>query len=275
MVAAREQARHRWLEALGIDSWLPRRDLPTAAKAAPWVASFRYEPVTPADGGMGKATEPAPPQRVKAAAPTPRPPRPEPVARAKIDTATLLEQPPATPAVTLPDPPARPAATAVEEAPRFKLAFLWRQDLLIVDSLPPHHPQGFSRYHHTLLSGITAALGAGADTALSDVSMLSWPTLTSRTLDQGAEEARQAVQHKLRRTLAAHPGLERVLLMGEAAAHWILAETAPLETLRGRRFTLPTGQPVVVTLSLSELLRLPERKAETWRDIQPLRRVPG
>jgi phage/plasmid primase-like uncharacterized protein len=36
-----------------------------------------------------------------------------------------------------------------------------------------------------------------------------------------------------------------------------------------------TGLPVVVTLSLSELLRLPERKAETWRDIQPLRIEPN
>jgi uracil-DNA glycosylase len=161
----------------------------------------------------------------------------------------------------------------VVEAPRFKLAFVLRQDLLIVDSLPPHQPQGFSRHHRALLTGITTALGAEADTELSDAMMLPWPMLASRTLDQGAEEARRAVQHKLRRTLESHRRITQVLLMGEAAAHWILGETAQLDTLQGRSFKLPSGLPVVVTLSLSELLRLPERKAEAWRDIQPLRLV--
>jgi len=267
--AAQEQHRHSWLEALGVDSWLPRGDLPGAAAVAPWVETFRYPDDAETDAwledGVGDSeAEVAEPE-----------PSPAPVAaRARIDTRALLDQPVAgAPASVLTEePPARPApASTVVEPPRFKLAFVLRQDLLIIDSLPPHQPQGFTRHHQTLLMGITSALGTPMSAELSDAMMLPWPMLASRTLEQGAEEARRAVQHKLKRTLEAHGRIRKVLLMGEAAAHWVLGETAPLDALQGRSFRLPSGLPVVVTLSLSELLRLPERKAETWRDIQPLR----
>jgi hypothetical protein len=270
-LAAQEQNRHRWLEALGVDSWLPRGNLPGAAEIAPWVESFCYPDDAQADAWLEDVAESVEEQAVPASTPAPKPV----AARARIDTDTLLDQrPAAVPKATPVERPVRTAPTStVVEAPRFKLAFVLRQDLLIVDSLPPHQPQGFSRHHRALLTGITTALGAEADTELSDAMMLPWPMLASRTLDQGAEEARRAVQHKLRRTLESHRRITQVLLMGEAAAHWILGETAQLDTLQGRSFKLPSGLPVVVTLSLSELLRLPERKAEAWRDIQPLRLV--
>lgn len=273
-LAAQEQNRHRWLEALGVDSWLPRGDLPGGARVAPWVESFRYPDEAVADPWQEMADDSVAEEPVVPAA-VPAVSKPVPAApRVKIDTDTLLEQPrtPVARPAAVAEEPVRPvAASRVVEPPRFKLAFVLRQDLLIVDSLPPHQPQGFSRHHRALLTGITTALGAEADTELSDAMMLPWPMLASRTLDQGAEEARRAVQHKLRRTLEAHRRITQVLLMGEAAAHWILGETAPLDALQGRSFKLPSGLPVVVTLSLSELLRLPERKAEAWRDIQPLR----
>lgn len=261
-----EQNRHRWLEALGIDSWLPRGALPGAAPPAPWVERFRYPDSHavedwPDEAGVCPEQEetPSPAAAVESVtAPA--------AARPRIDTAALLSAPtgPAAPA------PVRPApAPITAEIPRFKLAFLLRQDLLIIDTLPPHQRQGFSREHRTLLTGITAALGAKAE--LSDASMVTWPMLTSRTLNQSADEARAAVRRKLERTLKVHGGIRHLLLMGEAAAHWVLEERAPLDELQGRCFTLPAGIPAVVTLSLTELLRLPERKAETWRDIQPLR----
>ncbi|MGD9859784.1 MAG: hypothetical protein AB7S90_06990 [Marinobacterium sp.] len=270
-LAAQEQNRHRWLEALGVDSWLPRGNLPGAAEIAPWVESFCYSDDAQADAWLEDVAESVEEQAIPVSTPAPKPV----TARARIDTDTLLDQrPAAVPKATPVERPVRTTPTStVVEAPRFKLAFVLRQDLLIVDSLPPHQPQGFSRHHRALLTGITTALGAEADTELSDAMMLPWPMLASRTLDQGAEEARRAVQHKLRRTLESHRRITQVLLMGEAAAHWILGETAPLDTLQGRSFKLPSGLPVVVTLSLSELLRLPERKAEAWRDIQPLRLV--
>lgn len=272
---AQEQNRHSWLAALGVDSWLPRGTLPGAAATAPWVSSFRYPDDRPdedwqedvSDYSVDASTASAKAMPSVASPPLQASPR------VKIDTETLLDRrpPAAVMASPAPAPSRSPAASATVEPPRFKLAFLLRHDLLIIDSLPPHQPQGFSRQHRALLNGITSALGAGIDMELSDAMMLPWPMLASRTLNQGAEEARLAVQHKLKRTLESQSRVRHILLMGEAAAHWVLGETAPLESLQGRRFMLPSGLPVVVTLSLSELLRLPDRKAETWRDIQSLR----
>jgi len=273
--AAQEQNRHRWLEALGVDSWLPRGALPGAAPPAPWVDTFCYPDGSPeddwhdgADDSLAQDDAPSlPPAPAAEPATVPAAPRP------RIDTAALLN-PQAGPADNAPRvAPVRPAPApvATTEAPRFKLAFLLRQDLLIIDTLPPHQRQGFSREHRTLLTGITAALGVNAQAELSDASMVSWPMLTSRTLNQSVAEAQAAVRRKLERTLKVHGGIRHLLLMGEAAAHWVLEERIPLDELQGRCFTLPSGVSAVVTLSLTELLRLPERKAEAWRDIQPLR----
>jgi len=273
--AAREQDRHRWLEALGVDSWLPRGALPGAATPAAWVADFRY-PAEESHDWQAAEEDYEQPDSVSPAA-APESTRTPAARRPVIDTEGLLtprDNPPArAPAEAA---PARPAGgTTADEIPRFKLAFLLRQDLLIIDSLPPHQRQGFSRDHRTLLAGITRALGVRAEAELSDASLVSWPMLTSRTLNQSMAEAQAAVRRKLERTLKVQAGIERVLLMGEAAARWILEESSPLDELQGRTFTLSADLPAVVTLSLTELLRLPERKAEAWRDVQPLRVAHG
>jgi len=276
-----EQQRHQWLNAIGIDSWLPRAPLPGAAPSADWVAAFHY-----AESGRAGAQESGSQEPPVVAAAQPSVPKPSRPAAARIDTAALLDAPkrasaPAAEAAAVRQPlrasapaatPARPAQQ--EEAPRFKLAYLVRGDLLIIDSLPPHQPEGFSRQHKRLLQGITSALGLTAEQELSAPFMLPWPMLASKTLDQGPAEARRAVQHKLQRTLAFTPAIKHILLMGETAARWVVEPPAGADYVQGQRLTLGDGRQMLMTLSLSELLRLPERKAEVWRDIQPLRRTP-
>ncbi len=288
-VQAQEQQRHQWLEAIGIDSWLPRAPLPGAATSPDWVEAFRYPEngdQRPPAGGVGEGAD-------LSQAPS-RSARP---AGSRIDTAALLGEPkrggspaPAAPgpAVRSPiergpsstegasagrQPSAAPARAAKPgPAPRFKLAFLVRGDLLIVDSLPPHQPDGFSRQHRRLLQGITNALGLPAEAELSVPFMLPWPMLAGRTLNQGPDEARKAVQRKLNNTLAFKPEIQQVLLLGEAASRWVAEQDGGFDALQGRVLELGKGRRALVTLSLSELLRLPERKAEVWRDLQPFRR---
>ncbi|WP_010323565.1 hypothetical protein [Marinobacterium stanieri] len=281
-VQAQEQQRHQWLEAIGIDSWLPRQPLPGAAAPADWVADFRYPQ---ADGAADfadyedSAAEASLSGPAQGAAPARKP-----GGGSGIDTQALLgdiqtksapkPQPkPHTPppaASADPAPAADAAAPAaqkpVEPAPHFKLAYLVRGDLLIIDSLPPHHREGFSRQHKRLLQGITTALGLTAEQELSDPAMLPWPMLASKTLDQGPTEARLAVEHKLKRTLEFRPDISRILLLGDAAMHWVTGEPF-------KQGALPSlsGRTCVASISLSELLRLPERKAELWQDIQPIR----
>lgn len=289
-VQAQEQQRHQWLEAIGIDSWLPRQPLPGAAPSPDWVEAFSYpeaEAQWQQDSGFDAGGDQ--PQ------PSSRPSRP---AGSRIDTSALLDKPtrpvPSVPVVP-PGPvergpteraPAEPQAAEApttapiraakpEPAPRFKLAFLVRGDLLIVDSLPPHQAEGFSRQHRRLLQGITNALGLTAADELSSPFMLPWPMLAGKTLNQGPDEARKAVQRKLNNTLAFKPEIRQVLLLGEAASQWVSEQQGGLDTLQGQVLELGEGRRALVTLSLSELLRLPERKAEAWRDLQPFRRDPG
>ncbi len=292
-VQAQEQQRHQWLEAIGIDSWLPRAPLPGAAASPDWVEAFSYPEAETSWQGEGGFDE----------GDTQSSPRP---ARPRIDTAALLDEPKrAAPPVSaargsaarsltersptersptsLEGAPVKPHAAATdsvtpvraarsEPAPRFKLAWLVRADLLIVDSLPPHQPEGFSRAHRRLLQGMTRALGMTAEQELSAPFMLPWPMLAGKTLNQGPDEAHKAVQRKLHNTLTFNPEIRQVLLLGEAAGYWVGGLTDRSDALQGKVLELENGRQALMTLSLSELLRLPERKAEVWRDLQPFRR---
>lgn len=268
-----EQERHQWLEAIGIESWLPRHPLPGAAAPADWVQGFTY----PAPESEPAHESSAAPESRAPAASAPVPHRSgQPSTRAGgsgIDTQSLLGETAARPkpavAAGQQAEPSAPVAErqAVEPAPHFKLAYLVRGDLLIIDSLPPHHREGFGRQHKRLLQGITTALGLSAQQELSDAAMLPWPMLASKTLDQGPGEARLAVEHKLKRTLEFQPDIQRILLLGDAAVQWVTGK--PLE--QGAQPPL-LERACAASVSLSELLRLPERKAELWQDVQSLRR---
>ncbi|MBA4502833.1 uracil-DNA glycosylase family protein [Marinobacterium marinum] len=276
-VELQEQQRHQWLDAIGIDSWLPRQSLPGAAPSPAWVAGFTYPEVEPS----WQAEAPVEVSEMPAMAGTRS-------GGKRIDTAALLAQPSASagrPPETGVSEITRPATQAVaaarrvatarpEPAPRFKLAYLVRGDLLIIDSLPPHQAEGFSRRHRRLLQGMTNALGMATTAELSTPFMLPWPMLAGKNLDQGPEEARRAVARKLNNTLAFKPEICRVLLLGEAACHWVTDQAEGFDALQGQVLTLNERCQALVTLSLSELLSLPERKAEAWRDLQPFRRTP-
>lgn len=292
-VLRQEQLRHQYLEAIGISSWLPRTQLPAAAPSPQWVEDFTW---TGPDEYLDEAFEApdevaempvrgpetarvASPAAASAASSSAR-------AAAQARLAELTDAPPqqptAPPAVkpvtersaerSAARPVAGSASTPVpthkrQSAPRVKLAFILAGDLLIVDSLPPAGRQGFGPAHQRLLSGIARALGV--QTPPSDASLLPWPPFAGATLNQGAEELSRAVERKLKHTLTLRP-VSRALLLGEAAAQWLLGREEALDALRGIRFNLQAGIPCVASVSLSQALQLPEVKAEIWRDIQPL-----
>jgi len=274
-VQAQEQQRHQWLEAIGVTSWLPRQPLPGAAPPAEWVTEFCYPQAdtgsASANQGSGRDDMGDDHTAYAEAAPAARRPAAPRSVGPRIDTRALLDDSPkpaaSRPAAAEPTSPVAPVAQKpIEPAPHFKLAYLVRGDLLVIDSLPPHHREGFSRQHKRLLQGMTTALGLRPEQELSDPAMLPWPMLASKTLDQGPVEARLAVEHKLKRTLEFRPDIQRILLLGDASVHWVTGEPFT----QGSMPQL-SGRACVASLSLSELLRLPERKAEVWQDIQPLR----
>lgn len=295
MTLPQEQLRHQYLSALGISSWLPRAPLPGAAPSADWVAEFRYpaaaggaealdwgDDAVAVDEGdtTAAAADVAPvaaPAGMSQPAVVPRAAaRPSRAALAQVEA---LDDNPRRPSVA-PAPVQAAAATAetaaavrqnAGPAPRFKLAFVLAGGWLVIDSLPPQSPQGFGNSHQRLLGGVLRALGVSE--AQTEASLLSWPMLASQTLDQGADEAARAVQRKLTLTLQAQAEvrpLHGALLLGEAAARWVLEREEELDALRGIRFTLRAGLPCVCSGSLSQALQLPEFKAQLWRDLQVL-----
>jgi hypothetical protein len=289
-----EQLRHQYLEAMGISSWLPRTQLPGAAPSPQWVEHFTWPAQDAAfddDGFASDEPEAAPAVTSPSASGTAKPSVGAAArAQARDSLAALSETAPRQPAPSraapqpAPDSPQAPAAPvsgaaptteprrSAQPAPRVKLAFVLAGDLLIVDSLPPASRQGFGNAHQRLLQGIVRALGV--QERPSDASLLSWPVLAGATLDQGPAELAKAVQRKLALTLALRP-VNRALLLGEAAAQWLLGREDGLDALRGIRFSLQSGVPCVATASLSEALQLPDVKAEIWRDLQPLLTATG
>lgn len=158
----------------------------------------------------------------------------------------------------------------------FKLAFMVYQDCLVIDSLPPVSSSARAplnsgqadAHHQILLDKILRSIGLAGGTS-SEYHTLPWPMFASKSLDQGAEQARLTVQHKLQKSLQKYP-LNTVLLLGEAAAQMVLERDESLEQLRGMLFSLRSNVKTLASASLTEMMMLPGCKREVWSDLQPL-----
>lgn len=281
-----EPLRHQYLEALGITSWLPRAPLPGARPSADWVWHFRHGEVPDEDDGFFEddAADQLPASAATSAAPVVRPPSAGEGRAALLDSlgaesegrkpASLPAAP--APAIEVPEAVAEPAAEpllpiAPQEIPEFKLAFLRLGDALLIDSLPPQSRGGLTPAHQRLSVALARALGVTAEQPPM-AQMLPWPAFTSRTLDQGWEQAEAAVQRKLERLLG-DPRPRFLLLLGNAAAQLVLRPRESGDGLRGVLFHPRSELPAVASASLSEMLHVPGCKREVWRDLQPLIRL--
>ncbi len=302
-----QQLRHQYLDAMGIVSWLPREQLPGALPTPDWVWEFcslpeDLQPQTaqPSPSATGTSTAAPRPQnsqqnqqaaqQARAAlaaslgdktaektAPVPKvqkaDARVEEVVQQVVDkTAALPEAAPALDKafdatnIAAPDAAAEAETDSEVQAP-FKLAFVSFGDCLVVDTLPPQSRQGLSLQHQSLLDKILRSVGLQG--GQGDVFLLPWPMFASKTLDQGATQARKAVMHKLNKSLATQP-VSQVLLFGEAAAQMIIQRSEPLDQLRGILFSLRSDVKVLASASLSEMMTVPGCKKDVWRDLQPL-----
>lgn len=278
-----QSLRHEYLDAMGITSWLPRRQLPAARPTPDWVFGYCWpEPESsPAasDAVQPSAAPMVSPEAARAAAQQARAelnaslsgapvPAPEPPAASK-DTVTAA---PASP----PEPDYVAAAeldSAVDQAEQapFKLSFLSYGDCLVIDSLPPHARQSASQadtHQQILLDKILRSIGLQGG-AVASYYMLPWPMFASKSLDQGPQQARLTVQHKLKKTLEARP-VSVVLLLGQAAAQMVLERHEPLEQLRGMLFSLRSDVKTLASASLTEMMTVPGCKRDVWSDLQPL-----
>ena len=251
-----QSLRHEYLDAMGITSWLPRRQLQAARPTPDWVFEFCWPEQAPAGtaqssggpsatgGAQPAAQAMVSPEASRAAAKQARaelnaslsgePVQPvrSPVASAPptenivpVDVASIVT-------AAVPTPISEPEYVSAAEldspadksvqAP-FKLSFMSYGDCLVIDSLPPHARQSASQadtHQQILLDKILRSIGLKGGT-VANYYMLPWPMFASKSLDQGPEQARMTVQHKLKKTLEKQP-VPVVLLLGQAAAQMVL-----------------------------------------------------
>ncbi len=143
-------------------------------------------------------------------------------------------------------------------------------DGLIIDSLPPQSRGGFSPAHLRLAMSLWRALGMPAAEP-PRAQLLPWPAFTSRSLDQGWDQAQTAVQRKFDLMLQQSQA-RFVLLLGDAAARLLLQSPEAGDGMRGMLFRPRSHVPALATASLSEMLQVPGCKRDVWRDLQPLMR---
>lgn len=268
---AQEPLRQQYLSAMGVTSWLPLHDLPGAAPSPRWEwqrsrsDNGDSRPVRQAGEAATATVSVAPAPQARSALkallagavdPGPAPTQTPVVSATASDTVAQGASP--VPLQHVNEVAVVPAARTLREAgvtPRFSLALLQVQDLLVVNALPPNRPGGLNATHQRLLAEIVLVLGRqmGAE----PIEIFNWPLVNNPTLDQGPALARQGVLARLRKLLPQAPSM--IMAMGDAAIEFVPENWADTPMVR------------LETPSLDQLLRIPGAKRELWLQLQDYR----
>ncbi len=227
-----EVQRLAYLEAMDIQTFVSRRNLPGAAP------SRRFRIARLPASVAAAPTPPAAKERVPAA--KERPP-------AALDLPELESKPKAAPAAMA---PTRPQAT---DTPVFTVAASEAGGWLWVDEIPAGRDPG--QDYGPLLGAICQALGLAEQAP--QVQLFNYPVAAGAALAGGVDEARQALFGFLSgRISRIQP--QRIILLGELDQPWF--DVACLD-----------GVQVTRTVSAWGMLRDPALKARAWRDLKPLK----
>ncbi|MEH3022283.1 MAG: energy transducer TonB [Pseudomonas oryzihabitans] len=256
---AAEARRRAYLQALGLDAWVPRTVLPFAAPSRPealWVEEAAEAPVA------ARVIRPEPAAKVAPAAAVAEAPaanRP----RIEIPRPAALK-----PAATLAVEPEPERAPPREPAPRFALQLLQAGRCLLLLELPTGDTLGARDPAYLLLRDLLRAAGLPETPRIISEEPIRWPLLNSGQLDQGPTAAAEFVQSYVsghQERLGAGLGL---WLIGGAAWRCSGGEdgddtVAERETALGPAWRVP---------GLETLMEEPARKAALWQAMRPMRR---
>ncbi|MGB1270870.1 MAG: hypothetical protein ACPG5T_02220, partial [Endozoicomonas sp.] len=145
-------------------------------------------------------------------------------------------------------------------------------DCLVVAEMPHSGLNQFSRFHQRLLNDILRALKLPSSTSPEPREFV-WPISHNRGLLSQLRQDDQAAADAVRAFLNNQYGLSRqkiILLLGQAAARFIIDPEQSFDSLRGIRQGSTGQQWFAVSHGLNELMKQPSLKAEAWRDLAPL-----
>lgn len=246
-----ELRRMAYLEAMGVDSYVSRRQLPGAAVTRRLViVPTRLAPPAAQQGAGSEAK-----QALATAAPTPLRP----------DLGSRPDVTPRTRAGTKDAAPGPEPAQAAEPVPQFSLSaivagdWLWLEELagmpLTTEQVQLVQSMAAALLRRRGGGSENAASAVGAPAAKPEVTQFDWPIHTNRQLDLGEQAARASVAAFVSRRLEQR-GCRGVVLLGQSTA-----QRVPVSELM---------IPAVRTASTVAILARPTLKRQVWQDLQPL-----
>ncbi len=242
-----ELQRQAYMEAMGVDCYVPRLHLPAAMPSVlceiPELAEVPVANTEPSVAPIAKG------KNGSAAAMQALLGEDEPnKAQAQQSVEAVTEQ--------------LVQTTSATSIPHFALSIVRGSNILIVDDgLPGHiNPAEYLQ----LLHNIVFALGAGKQQLAID--SFVWPMVKNSQIDQSETAARQTLDAFLSKQVEQYKA-HYIIVMGETAATYITSEALATATLH----THPQWQlPLICTNSASPMLDDPSLKRAVWNDLQPL-----
>ena len=283
-LAQTEQVRQDYLEAMGVQTWFPRYQLSNArpARAFDWIkedaAAWQQKKaltqtsqpevakVGPAETGY---------TRLRAS---------DILSQAAIDDFSKKEskKEPGKESEKESDkkeiPEEKPAVTRRIGTPatsKFRLVVQKiSDDCLVVAEMPHSGLNQFTRFHQQLLDDVLFALNIQPANP-QPVKEFIWPISDNRGLMSQLNQDDDAAADAVCAYLSNQFGLSHhkiVLLLGQAAARFVIDPNKAFDDLRGMQEGTHSQQVFAVSHGLNELMKLSHLKAEAWQDLAPLQR---
>lgn len=231
-----EPLRSHYLDALGIEMYVPRVVLPAAKTSAACEWSIDAQETSQVEI-VAEVSQ----------SPVPNLPKQVPIARdIDIQPARVL---PTVPAST----PIKTAAANTVATPKFALSVTFVDgDILLIDDAPATNAER-TEFQKLLTNFLFALRHRPVPFALD---IFLWPMLKSTTVQQDATAAREALNAYLQKQMQQR-NVQRVLILGATAQQWCALEDHPqLHCVR--------------SVSLLQCLREPEHKRELWNAVRAL-----
>ena len=272
--AVQEQVRQDYLEAMGIQPWFPRCQLPNALPPRPfdWISedveAWQNEqgtptPSTPSSEEVGPAANGYRRLRVSDI----------------LSQAHIEDDSKSTPADNKKPEPEEKKVKPRRGAPatsKFRLVVQAVSDeCLIVAEMPHSGLNQFTRFHQNLLNDILRALKLTVDLPPS-IREFVWPISENRGLMSQLDQDDSAAADAVCAFLSNQFGLTHhkiVILLGQAAARFVIEPDKNFDELRGIQKGMHPKQIFAVSHGLNELMKLPQLKAEAWQDLAPALKI--
>lgn len=262
--------RDSMLQAMGIQTYVPRQPLPGARASVPSVqrqsAPKETHPSAPA-AALARSLEP-----VGAPAVSTSPDRPQksvPVALPALAAAQLSGvEPLSVPTVAA----AAPMAAVPEEAARFAFAYIpVNEHLSVINELPWARSASLSPSCRQLLADMLKALGVPCEPAQLSPMVFTWPLSEAGDMPVDSESARHMLEGFLSRRLKLRP-VPYLMVLAEQSAEFLFPARS-VWRFNGDALMKHPRLPVemVITHSLNAMEAVRELKRPAWQALQPLK----